>query len=118
MKAIDSLRKEFFSLLRDTGLVDGYSDTYNAWSLDEQLIRAVICNGLYPGVCSVVVCLCVYLILINLCFFPLTPGSKQINPFIVYAFHCRGEVSRFHKILKTKKLPCDKSSFDWPNDML
>lgn len=88
MKAIDSLRKEFFSLLRDTGLVDGYSDTYNAWSLDEQLIRAVICNGLYPGVCSVVVCLCVYLILINLCFFPLTPGSKQINPFIVYAFHC------------------------------
>ncbi|KGN52121.1 DExH-box ATP-dependent RNA helicase DExH5, mitochondrial [Cucumis sativus] len=54
MKAIDSLRKEFFSLLRDTGLVDGYSDTYNAWSLDEQLIRAVICNGLYPGVCSVV----------------------------------------------------------------
>ncbi|XP_023541029.1 DExH-box ATP-dependent RNA helicase DExH5, mitochondrial-like [Cucurbita pepo subsp. pepo] len=54
MKAIDSLRKEFFSLLRDTGLVDGYLDSYNAWSLDEHLIRAVICYGLYPGVCSIV----------------------------------------------------------------
>lgn len=54
MKAIDSLRKEFFSLLRDTGLVDEHSNTYNAWSLDERLIRAVICCGLYPGVCSIV----------------------------------------------------------------
>jgi ATP-dependent RNA helicase DHX36 len=55
MKAIDSLRKEFFSLLKDTGLVDGNTTSYNAWSHDEHLVRAVICNGLYPGICSVVV---------------------------------------------------------------
>ncbi|CBI26949.3 unnamed protein product, partial [Vitis vinifera] len=54
MKAIDSLRKEFFSLLKDTDLVDGNMATYNAWSYDEHLIRAVICCGLYPGICSVV----------------------------------------------------------------
>ena len=55
MKAIDSLRKEFFSLLKDTGLVDGNTTSYNAWSHDEHLMRAVICYGLYPGICSVVV---------------------------------------------------------------
>lgn len=55
MKAIDSLRKEFFSLLKDTGLVDGNSTSCNAWSHDDHLIRAVICYGLYPGICSVVV---------------------------------------------------------------
>ncbi|GMY18472.1 DExH-box ATP-dependent RNA helicase DExH5, mitochondrial, partial [Fagus crenata] len=54
MKAIDSLRKEFVSLLKDTGLVDGNTTSYNAWSHDEHLIRAVICYGLYPGICSVV----------------------------------------------------------------
>ncbi|XP_042981852.1 DExH-box ATP-dependent RNA helicase DExH5, mitochondrial isoform X3 [Carya illinoinensis] len=54
MKAIDSLRKEFFSLLKDTGLVDGNTASYNTWSHDDYLIRAVICYGLYPGICSVV----------------------------------------------------------------
>ncbi|CAI0431841.1 unnamed protein product [Linum tenue] len=54
MKAIDSLRKEFYSLLRDTGLVDSNANTCNGWSHEEHLIRAVICYGLYPGVCSVV----------------------------------------------------------------
>ncbi|CAN1796376.1 DExH-box ATP-dependent RNA helicase DExH5, mitochondrial [Linum perenne] len=53
MKAIDALRKEFFTLLRDTGLIDGNVNS-NGWSHEEHLIRAVICYGLYPGVCSVV----------------------------------------------------------------
>ncbi|PIA33471.1 hypothetical protein AQUCO_04100124v1 [Aquilegia coerulea] len=54
LKAIDSLRKEFFSLLKDTGLVDDDPNVYNGWSNDGALIRAVICTGLYPGICSVV----------------------------------------------------------------
>ncbi|XP_056162702.1 DExH-box ATP-dependent RNA helicase DExH5, mitochondrial [Syzygium oleosum] len=54
MKAIDALRRDFFSLLRDTGLVDGNTATSNQWSHDEHLIRAVICYGLYPGISSVV----------------------------------------------------------------
>ncbi|XP_012075701.1 DExH-box ATP-dependent RNA helicase DExH5, mitochondrial isoform X1 [Jatropha curcas] len=54
MKAIDSLRKEFFSLLKDAGLVDSNTTTYNSWSYEERLIRAVICYGLYPGIASVV----------------------------------------------------------------
>ncbi|KAF8390072.1 hypothetical protein HHK36_024593 [Tetracentron sinense] len=54
LKAIDSLRKQFRFLLKDTGLVDDGSAACNAWSNDEHLIRAVICAGLYPGICSVV----------------------------------------------------------------
>ncbi|XP_047940847.1 DExH-box ATP-dependent RNA helicase DExH5, mitochondrial isoform X1 [Salvia hispanica] len=54
MKAIDSLRTEFYSLLMDAGLVDSNPITYNVWSYDENLLRAVICYGLYPGICSVV----------------------------------------------------------------
>ncbi|KAF5180934.1 Dexh-box atp-dependent rna helicase dexh3 [Thalictrum thalictroides] len=54
LKAIDSLRKQFFHLLKDTGLLDDDTTSRNAWSTDEHLIRAVICAGLYPGVCSVV----------------------------------------------------------------
>ena len=55
LKAIDSLRKQFMFLLKDTGLVDENLSTCNKWSRDENLIRAVICAGLYPGICSVVV---------------------------------------------------------------
>ncbi|RZR77501.1 hypothetical protein BHM03_00002613 [Ensete ventricosum] len=54
LKAIDSLRKQFLFLLKDTGLVTDSFSTCNKWSQDENLIRAVICAGLYPGVCSVV----------------------------------------------------------------
>lgn len=55
MKAIDSLRREFYTLLKDTGLVDDNSSFFNGWSQDDKLLRAVICYGLYPGICSVVV---------------------------------------------------------------
>ncbi|XP_072985562.1 DExH-box ATP-dependent RNA helicase DExH3-like [Typha latifolia] len=54
LKAIDSLRNQFLFLLKDTGLVDENFSVCNKWSRDENLIRAVICAGLYPGVCSVV----------------------------------------------------------------
>lgn len=57
MKAIDALRREFFSLLKDIGLVDSNTNSCNAWSHDVHLIQAVICYGLYPGICSVVVSL-------------------------------------------------------------
>lgn len=53
MKAIDSLRREFYSLLNDTGLVDSNITMYSSWSYDEHLLRAIICYGLYPGICSV-----------------------------------------------------------------
>lgn len=55
MKAIDSLRKQFHFLLKDAGLVDENLMSYNIWSRDENLVRAVICAGLFPGICSVVV---------------------------------------------------------------
>ncbi|XP_073021705.1 DExH-box ATP-dependent RNA helicase DExH5, mitochondrial isoform X2 [Primulina eburnea] len=54
MAAIDSLRKEFYNLLKDTGLVDSNPTTWNTWSYDEHLLRAIICYGLFPGICSVV----------------------------------------------------------------
>lgn len=55
LRAIDSLRKQFFFLLKDTGLVDYDSEKCNIPNHDERLIRAVICAGLFPGICSVVV---------------------------------------------------------------
>ncbi|KAF3795012.1 DExH-box ATP-dependent RNA helicase [Nymphaea thermarum] len=54
MRAMDSLRKQFLSLLKDAGLVGDGADFCNMWSCDEYLIRSVICAGLYPGVCSAV----------------------------------------------------------------
>nr|XP_025690940.1 DExH-box ATP-dependent RNA helicase DExH3 isoform X2 [Arachis hypogaea] len=54
LRAIDSLRKQFFYLLKDIGLVDHNSETYSRWSQEEHLVRAVICAGLFPGVSSVV----------------------------------------------------------------
>ncbi|XP_052179750.1 DExH-box ATP-dependent RNA helicase DExH3-like [Diospyros lotus] len=54
LKAIDSLRKQFFYLLKDAGLVDHNGEACNTWSPDEHLIRAIICAGLFPGICSVV----------------------------------------------------------------
>lgn len=55
MKAIDSLRREFYTLLKDTGLVDDKPSSFNGWSHGDKLVRAVICYGLYPGICSVLV---------------------------------------------------------------
>ncbi|XP_038879207.1 DExH-box ATP-dependent RNA helicase DExH3 [Benincasa hispida] len=54
LRAIDSLRKQFFFLLKDTGLVDYDAEKCNISNHDEHLIRAVICAGLFPGICSVV----------------------------------------------------------------
>lgn len=65
LKAIDSLRKQFFFLLKDAGLVDNNTENCNTLSHDEHLIRAIICAGLFPGICSVVVSHYVYLL--NVC---------------------------------------------------
>uniref|UniRef100_A0ACD5TS24 Uncharacterized protein n=1 Tax=Avena sativa TaxID=4498 RepID=A0ACD5TS24_AVESA len=54
LKALDSLRRQFLFLLKDTGLIDENMSMCNKWSRDENLVRAVICAGLYPGVSSVV----------------------------------------------------------------
>ncbi|XP_078431159.1 DExH-box ATP-dependent RNA helicase DExH3-like [Wolffia australiana] len=54
LRAIDSLRKQFMSLLKDAGLYDDVTSTCNSWSRDENLIRAVLCAGLFPGICSVI----------------------------------------------------------------
>ncbi|XP_030455416.2 DExH-box ATP-dependent RNA helicase DExH3 [Syzygium oleosum] len=54
MKAIGSLKRQFFSLLKDIGIVDQNTELSNSWSHDEHLIRAIICAGLFPGICSVV----------------------------------------------------------------
>lgn len=54
LKAIDSLRKQFHFLLKDTDLVDDSLASCSIWCRDENLIRAVICAGLFPGICSVV----------------------------------------------------------------
>ncbi|KAL8267605.1 hypothetical protein R6Q59_004949 [Mikania micrantha] len=54
MKAIDSFRREIQSVLKNIRLIDDKASSYNTYSFDENLVRAVICSGLYPGICSVV----------------------------------------------------------------
>lgn len=54
LRAIDSLKKQFSYLLKDIGLVDNF-ESCNMCSHDEHLVRSVICAGLFPGICSVVV---------------------------------------------------------------
>ncbi|KAK4778731.1 hypothetical protein SAY86_006259 [Trapa natans] len=54
MRAIDSLRKQFYSLLKETGLVSCSDKNVSSWAHDEYLVRSIICAGLFPGVCSVV----------------------------------------------------------------
>ncbi|KAH9609039.1 hypothetical protein KSS87_007653 [Heliosperma pusillum] len=54
MKAIDSLRKEFYSLLKDIRLIDDNQPAKCGWLKDDKLVRGIICYGLYPGICSVV----------------------------------------------------------------
>nr|XP_043630716.1 DExH-box ATP-dependent RNA helicase DExH3 [Erigeron canadensis] len=53
LRGIDSLKKQFHYLLKDGGLVDNI-ERCNTWSHDQDLIRAIICSGLFPGICSVV----------------------------------------------------------------
>ncbi|KAH6756762.1 RNA helicase family protein [Perilla frutescens var. hirtella] len=60
LRAIDSLRKQFLYLLKDIGLVENL-ESCNICSHDEHLVRAVICAGLFPGICSVVVSKSLYL---------------------------------------------------------
>ncbi|KAD3642326.1 hypothetical protein E3N88_31550 [Mikania micrantha] len=42
------------SVLKNIRLIDDKASSYNTHSFDENLVRAVICSGLYPGICSVV----------------------------------------------------------------
>lgn len=65
MKAIGSLKRQFFSLLKDIGIVDQNTELSNSWGHDEHLIRAIICAGLFPGICSVVVGEIVLLLFLN-----------------------------------------------------
>ncbi|KAL8150586.1 hypothetical protein V2J09_020394 [Rumex salicifolius] len=53
LRAIDSLRKQFYHLLKESRLIANDRDSCNTWSHDNHLVRAIICAGLFPGVCSV-----------------------------------------------------------------
>nr|XP_027191950.1 uncharacterized protein LOC101508252 isoform X1 [Cicer arietinum]XP_027191951.1 uncharacterized protein LOC101508252 isoform X1 [Cicer arietinum] len=54
LRATESLRKQFFHLLKDIGLVGNNSETNNKWRNEVHMLRAVICAGLFPGISSVV----------------------------------------------------------------
>ncbi|CAN1298235.1 DExH-box ATP-dependent RNA helicase DExH3 [Linum perenne] len=54
MQAIHSLRKQFSFILKDAGLADGDTSANNKLSHSQELVRAIICAGLYPGIASVV----------------------------------------------------------------
>ncbi|CAH8254939.1 unnamed protein product [Arabidopsis lyrata] len=53
LKAMDSMRKQFFNLLKEASLIDNIEGC-SKLSHDEHLVRAIICAGLFPGICSVV----------------------------------------------------------------
>lgn len=53
LQGMSSLRKQFSSLLMDAGFLDNDMDKFNKYSGDRDLVRGVICSGMYPGVISV-----------------------------------------------------------------
>lgn len=53
LQGMTSLRKQFSSLLMDAGFLDNDMDKFNRYSADRDLVRGVICSGMYPGVISV-----------------------------------------------------------------
>lgn len=53
LQGMASLRKQFSSLLMDAGFLDSDIDKFNKYSGDRDLVRGVICSGMYPGVISV-----------------------------------------------------------------
>ncbi|KAG0562821.1 hypothetical protein KC19_9G173900 [Ceratodon purpureus] len=53
LQGMASLRKQFSSLLMDAGFLDNDMDKFNKYSGDRDLVRGVICSGMYPGVISV-----------------------------------------------------------------
>ena len=102
LRAIDSLRKQFFFLLKDTGLVDFDAENFNNSKPDGHLIRAVICAGLFPGICSVVVSY-VFLILIPPCFSFLLESCNSLG----YCFLGQFEVpmGKINDYINFMKLP-------------
>uniref|UniRef100_A0A7N0V7U3 RNA helicase n=1 Tax=Kalanchoe fedtschenkoi TaxID=63787 RepID=A0A7N0V7U3_KALFE len=53
MKDIDSLRNQLFFVLKETGFADSNINQSNRFSHDEHIIRAIMCAGLFPGLCSI-----------------------------------------------------------------
>lgn len=85
LKAIDSLKKQFFYLLKDAGLIDQGTENSNKWSHDDHLVRAIICAGLFPGVASVVVSQVIYAFILqvqrNICLSASLPLLVYINAY-------------------------------------
>ncbi|XP_024627593.2 DExH-box ATP-dependent RNA helicase DExH3 [Medicago truncatula] len=50
---IHSIRKQLSSILKETGLLDTDASINNNLSIDQSLVRAVICSGLFPCIASV-----------------------------------------------------------------
>ena len=53
LQGMHSLRRQFSSLLTDAGFLDTDTSKVNEYSGDRDLVRGVICAGMYPGVISV-----------------------------------------------------------------
>jgi len=53
LQGMNSLRRQFASLLTDAGFLGSDTDQVNANSGDRDLVRGVICAGMFPGVVSV-----------------------------------------------------------------
>ncbi|KAK9156986.1 hypothetical protein Scep_003560 [Stephania cephalantha] len=54
LQAIHSLRKQFYYILKEAGLLDADLSANNCSSNNQSLVRAIICSGLFPGIASVV----------------------------------------------------------------
>ena len=53
MQVMHSLRRQFEMLLRQAGFVDPVRDYSNKYSKDFDLLKGIICSGLFPGISSV-----------------------------------------------------------------
>lgn len=53
MQVMHSLRRQFEALLRQAGFVDPVRDYSNQYSKDTDLLKGIICAGMFPGISSV-----------------------------------------------------------------
>lgn len=53
LQGMSSLRRQFSSVLTEAGFLDSDTARFNEFSSDRDLVRGVICAGMFPGVVSV-----------------------------------------------------------------
>ena len=73
LKDMESMRKQFFFLLKEASLIDN-TEGCSKLSYNDHIVHAIFCAALFPGICSVDVSCCHFFIYFT---FPLAIVSTH-----------------------------------------